>query len=741
MAISKETGSLHQGGPLSRRRFLQSVGAGAGLVVAWSSGVSAHGGGPAIGTGAAALQSARPEPPMDLDAYLRVNEDGSVTLFTGKVEYGQGIQTGFGQIAAEELSLPFEAVEVICGITNVVPYDGTTSGSGSTRRTGIRLRQAAAEMREWLIELGADELGVAATDVAVEDGAVVVSGSPDASVSFASLASGKQALRELREDVPLKDPAEYTTVGQPIPRVDVPAKVTGEMVYGIDASVEGMVYGKIVRPPARGATLNSIDFSEAEAMPGVVGVFHDGDFAGLAAETLHEAEAALAAVKADWTPPATTTTHETIYDLLTSTPDEGTVLEEDEHVIEEAAVRTALDGAAQTISTTFRAPYVSHSPIEPKASLVQITDAQVDIWTSTQSPFGVRTAIAELLGRPEEEIVVTTLMGGGAFGSKVQPDAETEAARLAQAFDRPVKIIWTRQEEFQDARFRPAMQIDIEAGLDESGSLAAWSYTLHSAAYFPEGAAEPTACAASQNASIGETYDVPATRTMWYQCDSPLPPYYWRVNGASPNTFAREVTLDQLAELAGTDPVSFRSAMLENNPRMRAVMDAVVEQAGWTPGVGSTGQGIGLGLCFDVGSYVAEVAHVEVDETTGEIRVLHVDTAIDCGLVINPLAVRQQAEGSVIMGLSPTLREMTTFENGRVTNATFGQYRPITMLESPSVDVVFVEDKTQPMGGVGEPFVAPVPAAVANAVYDAVGIRLTEMPFTPEKVLAALAAR
>ncbi len=732
----RTTAGILNGKTLSRRQLVQATGAVAGLAIAFSSRPDR-----ASTRAVARQQPGAPQPPTDLDSYLRVNEDGSITAMTGKVEFGQGIQTGFGQLIAEELSVPFESVQMIHAITDQVPYDGTTAGSSSTRRTGVRLRQAAAEMRAWLIELGATELGVGAEELAVNDGAVFVSASPQTSVSYAELAAGKVAQRELREDIVLKDPADYTIVGTDVPRVDVPMKVNGAMKYGIDAAVDGMVFGKIVRPPARGATLASIDFSAAEAMPGVVGVIHDGEFAGLAAETLEQAEAALGAVEAEWTLPATTTTHETIYDLLKSTPDAGQKLgEEDEAIIEEDPA-VAVDNSTQTISLTYKAPYVSHSPIEPKSSLVRITDDRVDVWTSTQAPFSVQSAVATALDREPTSVVVTTLMGGGAFGSKVQPDSEVEAARLAQAVGRPVKLIWTRQEEFQDARFRPAMLIEIEAGLDDAGNLSAWNYDLYSAAYFPEGAAVPTACAASQSADIRDVYDAPTSVTMWYQSHSPLPPYYWRVNGASPNSFAREAAIDELAEMAGLDPVAFRTRLLANNPRMQAVMDAAVAKAGWTPGVGSTGQGIGIGLAFDVGSWVAVIAHVEVDETTGQIRVRHVDTAIDCGLVVNPLAVRHQAEGSIIMGLSPTLREMTTFENGRVTNATFGEYQPITMMEAPTVDCVFVEDKTQPMGGVGEPFVGPVPAAVANAVYDAVGIRLYDMPFTPDRVLAVLQSR
>lgn len=722
---------------VSRRRFLQAAGA-AGLTVAWSMRRAAASGRTSGMNGSRMQphQDAPPQPPTDVDSYLTIHEDGTITLATGKVEFGQGIQTGFAQLAAEELEVPFESIVVVMGITDRVPYDGTTAGSSSTRRTGVTIRRAAAEMREWLRELGADSLGVSVDEVVAENGAIAVRGDGDRSVSYADLAAGKQAVREIDEATPLKDPADYTIVGQDIPRVDVPAKVTGDMIYSYDKVVPDMVHGVIVRPPAIGATLESIDFSAAEEMPGVVGVFHEGDFAGLAAERRDQAEAALAAVRATWTEVSTGNTSENIYELLRETADEGQVLEE-----EPGDPESTLGDLTRTVSGVFRTPYVSHSPIEPKAALVQIKDDRVDVWTATQSPFRVQTTIAELLGRAPEEVVVTTLMAGGAFGSKTAPDAEVEAARLAEAFGRPVRIQWTRHEEIQFARFRPAIEIEVHAGLDDEGALAAWDYTLYSAGYYPEGAENPTPCAANASAAIGGIYDVANAKTTWYQGHSPLNPHFWRGNGAVCNAFAREVMLDELAELAGVTPAEFRSQLLGNNPRMQGVLDAVIEKAGWQPGVGSTGEGFGLALGFGEGTWVAEVAQVAVDESTGKIRVKHVDVAVDCGLVVNPEAARHQIEGSVVLALSPTLREEIKFENGKVTNATFGQYKPITFSEVPSIDTVFVEDKSNPMQGIGEPAVQPLTAAVSNAVYDLLGIRLREIPFTPARVLEALEAR
>ncbi|HEU0164494.1 MAG TPA: molybdopterin cofactor-binding domain-containing protein, partial [Thermomicrobiales bacterium] len=389
----------------------------------------------------------------------------------------------------------------------------------------------------------------------------------------------------------------------------------------------------------------------------------------------------------------------------------------------------------------FRAPYVSHTPLEPKASLVQIDGDKVNVWTSTQGPFQIQQAVSDLLKVPLDNVLVTPLMSGGAFGSRSSAVAELEAAQLAKGIGKPVIIQWTRQEELQWGRFRPAAQVEISAGLDANGAPVGWKYDLYSAGYFPEGAEMATSASANASASVTDVYDLPQAKTTFYQGASPLPVAHWRGNGTSYNVFAYEGVIDQLAEAAGKDPVSFRASLLDKNPRMKAVLDAVVAKADWKPGVGSTGQGIGVALAFADETYVAEVAKVQVDADSGQVKILHFDVAIDAGLIVNPEAATHQAEGSVIFSLSPTIREAAAFDNGKVTNDTWAQYQPIKFSEVPTIDVIFVEDKTQPMGGMGEPAVAPVPAAVANAIYDAVGVRLFELPFTPDRVLAAIQAK
>lgn len=739
---------------LNRRSFFKSAGAAAGLTVVWKSPAFAQDATPAASP--VALPSAshlvdnyNPAPAggflqaaTEVDAYLSIDADGNVTLRTGLVDFGQGIETGFLQIVAEELGTAFEKVSAIMGYTDEVPFNLGTFGSLSTQITGPIIRTASATLREWLLDLGAEQLGVDRSDVVAQGGNVVSVSDPNKLVGFGVLAGGKASAQPINNEVTLKDPSTYTIVGQPIPRVHALEKSTGRAKYGMDASLPGMIFAKLVRPPQLGAKLQSIDFSEAEKVTGYAGSFRDGDFAAVVADRYEHAVAAVQAVKAVWSEVNTGNTSDNIHELLRSTADAGQPLgvEEVEEGTPTPVPATPLP-VATPLQLTFQDQYVSHSPIEPKNALVNVTADHVEVWASTQSPFSVRAAVATQLGRDPETVSVYPLLSGGAFGSKITPNPELPAAVLSNYFGKPVKLIWGRDEEFQYAQFRPAMVVDVTTGLTEDGKIAAWTYDAYTCAYYPETNTDPSDSASDWGADVKEIYNVAAAQTTLFRSHAPLPPYYWRVNGASTNAFAREGAINQLAELAGKDPVTFRLENLTENPRMTAVLNKVVEQAGWTPGVGSTGQGIGVGLAFDGNSYIGQVAQVKVDTSTGVISVERVDAVIDCGLIVNPEGVRHQIEGSICLSLSPTLKEAITFDNGKVTNASWGQYNPLHMNEVPrTIEVGFVEDKSNRMSGVGEPAVAPVPAAVAAAVYDAVGVWLYEMPFTPDRVLAALQA-
>jgi isoquinoline 1-oxidoreductase len=668
--------------------------------------------------------------PKDVDSWLKVGTDGTVSLFSGKVEFGQGIQTAFAQLVADELDVPLSAVQVVMGSTDQVPYDNPTVGSQSMRATGPLVRQAAAEMRQWLLDLGAQQLGAARDTLSTSNGTVLVTAQPDQSVTYAQLAAGQQSGRQMSGQAPLKTPDQFVNIGQEVPRVDVPFKVNGSMKFGYDTTVPGMLHGKILRPPSLGATLQSVDYSQAQGMPGV-SVFRDGDFVGVAADRLDHAQSALATINATWNELDSPTTDATIFDLLKSTPDQG-------QPTGDGDPGSALAQSAQRVSVTVRAPYVAHMSIEPESALAQPNGDALEVWASTQAPFALQRAIASALQRPADSVIVHAVMSGGAFGRKALTDAGIEAARLAVGLGQPVRVNWTREEEFLFDQFRPAMLIELETGLDGNGNLVGWKYDLYAAAYYKPFGDGPMFASANAGANATVIYAIPSALTTFYQSQTPLPVHNWRANGAPVNALARETALDELAEKASTDPVTFRSRLLANNPRMLAVLQAAVQQAGWTPGVGSTGQGVGVALDFADGTYVAEVAKVAVEKASGTIRAQHIDVAVDCGLVVNPAGARAQIEGGVIgQGVSSTLKEAIQFANGRITNNTVARYQPLRMTEAPSVNVVFVEDKNQPMQGLGEPAVGPVSAAISNAVYDAIGARLRDLPFTPDRLKAA----
>lgn len=732
---------------LTRRNLLKSSGLGAGLFVFWKSGAAGQEATPAatptpehgtVNTRGIPYSTVFSPDPQEVDAHLKIGEDGTVTLFTSKIEFGQGIKTAFAQLVAEELNLPFEGVNVDMGDTGKAAPAFGTFGSLSVRSSGPTIRAAAATMNAWLLELASEELGAGVNELVNKDG--VIAG-PNGEVTFADLAAGKASGRAIDPEVTLKDPADYTVVGQPIPRVDVTDKVMGKQIYGIDVEVEGMVYGKILRPPTIDALLVSVDFTEALAAPGIVDSVHipEKNFAAIVGERKDDVERAIKLVQAEWNELESDTTSENIYDRLKETAREPISLDEEGH---DADPLGDLEAAGVSETFTYKLPYLSHSPIEPKSAVVHIQPDQVEVWVSTQDVFSARAAVAVALGRNEEDVLTHGMHPGGAFGSKVSPQAEIECAWIANAVDRPVKLIWDRIEEIQFGQFRPAMRIEVTTGLDDDGKIVGWNYDAYTAGYYPENAPEPTGSASDWSANLLEIYSVGSAKTQLSNGVSPLPPFFWRVNGATSNTYAREATMDILAEKAGMDPVSFRDTMLADNPRMAAVMHAAVDSSGWAPGVGSTGQGYGVAIGFDANTYIAEVAKVEVDVDTGELKILQFDAAVDAGLVVNPEGVKHQIEGGILMSLSTAIREELKFEGGKLLNGTLATYDPIRMQDTPAiVNTTIISDPNQPMAGIGEPGVAPVIAAVANAIYDACGARMFQAPFTPERILAALAEK
>jgi nicotinate dehydrogenase subunit B len=701
---------------LDRRRFFQLTGGGIAVFIS-------------LGPSALLGQRRRIDYPEDINAYLLIGRDGRVTVFSGKIEMGQGVLTSQAQMLAEELGVSIGSIDMVLGDTDRCPWDAGTFGSLTTRMFGPALRAAGAEARLVLLGLAAKKLGVDRKQLTVENGVVSVVGAPARRVTYGELADGKRLSRMVGEKAVLRAVADFRQMGRSPKRLDAPEKVTGRAVYAGDVRVPGMLHARILRPPAHDAALKSIDVAAAEMRPGVTLVRKEELVAVLHADP-EAAAAALAAIKADWKIPESTLNEDTIFEHLVKAGGEPQLKESRGDV---AAGRTA---AAKVIEMTYRKGYVAHAPMEPHAAVAEPKNGRITVWASTQTPFPTRERIARELGRDQKDIRVITPFVGGGFGGKSADLQAIEAARLAQITGKPVQVAWTREEEFFYDRFDPAAVVEIASGVDGSGKIVFWDCTVHAAG---ERGATPT-------------YDIPNMRLrssgrMSYG-DSPGPKLHpfatgpWRAPGANMNCFAMESQIDVMAAAAGVDPLDFR---LRNtsDPRMRKVLQAAAEAFGWKSGRAPSGKGKGRGVAcsVDAGSYDALMAEVEVDPAAGTVRVERVVCAQDMGIVVSPDGARMQMEGSISMGLGYTFSEELRFRGGRILDTNFKTYHlPRFSRIPPRIETVLVQnDELAPQGG-GEPAIVATGAVVANAVFDATGVRIDRLPLTPERVKAALGA-
>jgi isoquinoline 1-oxidoreductase len=699
---------------MDRRGFVKALGGGILVLVS----------APAVGIPAWDLEAQRRPYPTDINAYLHIAEDGKVTLYSGKIEMGQGVMTSLAQMAAEELGVPLEAMSVVMGDTASCPWDMGTFGSMTTRFFGPAVRAAAAQARLVLTDLAAQRLGVPRTALTVQNGVVYVKANRSRHVSYGELARGQQITHTVSEKAVLRTAREFTVMGRSPKRLDGHEKVTGAAKYAGDIRLPGMLYARILRPPAHGATPRSVDTSGASAMSGVTVVNHDGLVAVLAADP-ETAEKALAAVKAEWDVPAPTVDTESIFAHLVSaapgaqTPDSGGDL---------AAGRA---GSAKTFDVTYYNSYVAHAPMEPHTAVADVSNGKATVWSSAQAPFTQRDAIARAISfRPEDVRVITPYVGGG-FGGKTPGPQAVEAARLSQLAGKPVMVAWTRAEEFFFDTFRPAAVVKVASGIDAAGLITLWDYEVF-------GAGE-------RGSDI--TYHMPNRRVRVYgDWGGRQPTDYhpfavgpWRAPSANTNRFAFEQQIDVMARAAGMDPLEFR---LKNtrDPRMLRVLRAVAQAARWMPRAAPRRDGRGRGLAFgtDVGTYVAHVADVTVDRATGAVKVERVFCAQDMGIIVNPEGARLQTEGGITMGLGYCLSEEARFQGGRILDTNFDTYGFTRFSWVPEIEVVLIpNDALDPQGG-GEPGIINMGAVIANAIYDATGARLARLPMTPERVLAEI---
>ena len=747
---------------LSRRQFLKGTGA---LIVSFN----------ILPPGSDLFGQSSPPPsgepdPTQLDSWIAVSQDGTVTIFTSKVELGTGIETALAQIAAEELDVSLRKIKVDMGDTSKTIDQATTSGSRTIERAGPQVRQAAAAARKELLRLAAERLGAPAEKLTVRDGVVSVAGNPSKRVSYAQLIGGKRFNLKIQaegrgnelklaQDVKAKDPKDYTTVGKPVPRFDLPPKVTGEAVYIHDMRVPGMLHGRVIRPPTINTAPLSIDESSVKNIPGFVKVVREGNFVGVVAKTEWSAIQAAEKLQVTWSQPKfkLPANPDELYAYLKNTKSFTT-----QKGVERGNAAATFEKTKKQYETSYRWPFQLHGMIGPSCAIAEVRGDQATIWSGCQGPFRIRAAVASLLKLPEKNVRVIYRDGSGSYGRLSSDDSSEDAALLSRAVGAPVRVQWSRQDEHGWEPKGPAQTQTLRAGIDDTGKIVAWEFTDYS---FPWTVASATTLLASEQIGIkskspgqgngnqggGEIYafeniKVAAEQIPWMQSGPfPLRTGNLRAPGQLSRAFASETLLNEIAADLGVDPIELRLRYLTEDKRGTDVLKAVAEKARWqkrgAPAGktnGGTARGRGVAMTRRSGGYAAAVADVEIDRSTGKVAVKRITLAHDCGLIVNPDGVKNQVEGNIIQGVSRALLEEVTFNAAGVTSLDWASYPILKFPDIPEVDIVLINRQDVAPLGAGELATVPIPAAIASAVFDAVGIKLREVPFTPKRILAEL---
>jgi len=654
--------------------------------------------------------------PQEIDAWLHIGEKGKVTVFTGKVEVGQNIRTSLSQAVSEELHVPVEQIELVMGDTQLTPFDMGTFGSRTTPTMNLQLRKVAAAARTILIGLAAAQWNAQTEHLVAENGKVT-DPQNNRSSDYAALTKGQRLLQTLPAEGSLIPAAEWKVAGQSIPKVNGRDFVTGKHRYPSDQTLPDMLYGKVLRPAAFDATLVSVDTQQAEQMVernwhGSATVVRDGNFVGVVAPTSQAASAALAAIHAEWKSEPQIS-NQGLFDYLRKDAAQGRDPSGDGDHYETGSVDQALASADHHLKRTYTVAYIAHVPLEPRAALAKWDGDQLTVWTGTQRPFGVRGQLAEAFHMPEDQVRVLMPDTGSGYGGKHTGETAIEAARLARAAKRPVKVVWTREEEFAWAYFRPAGVMDVTSGVRNDGTIVAWEFHNYN----------------SGSAGIRTYYEIPNQRIVFHEVHSPLRQGSYRALAATANHFARESHMDELAHAVKMDPLEFRLKNLKNE-RLRAVFEAAAKQFGWGKSKGS-GQGFGMGGGYEKLGNIATFAEVKVDQRSREVMVVRVISAFECGAIVNPDGLRNQIEGSNVMGLGGALFEAIEFENGKILNGRLSQYRVPRFTDLPALETLLLDRKDIPSVGAGEcPMIGLAPA-IANAIFDACGVRLRALPLVP----------
>jgi nicotinate dehydrogenase subunit B len=642
---------------------------------------------------------------LDLAAWLHIDEAGRVTAYTGKVEMGQNIRTSLAQAIGDELRVPMDAIALVMGDTDLTPWDAGTFGSQTTPRMAPQLARAAATARELLIDRAAALWQVDRTTLAARDGRVV--GAGNRGIGYGELTKGQKLTGLVVADLKLAAPDAWSLRGREIRKVNGRDIVTGRQQYTPDLVRPNMLYGRLVRPLAAGATLESIDDSAARRLPGVT-VVRDGDLVGVVAPSTRCAANGVAAIRATWRP-VTGPSSETVFDYFKSaaTPAGGGRGASPQIT---GNVTQARASAARTFESAFRIPYIAHVPLEPRAAVAEWVDGKLTVWTGTQRPFGVRTELATAFAMPEDRVRVIVPDTGSAYGGKHTGEHAIEAARLAKAAQRPVKLVWSRAEEFSHAYVRPAGLIEVKSAVDADGRLIAWEFHNWN----------------SGGSGIRSPYEAPNQHIEFHPCRSPLRQGSYRGLAATANHFARETHIDEIARALGIDAVEYRRRHLKDE-RLRAVLEAAATRAGW-PRASARDRGLGIACGTEKGSYVATAA--ELSKIATGFRVERLVVSFECGAIVNPDGLRHQVEGGVVQGLGGALFEAIQFADGQILNGTLGDYRVPRFADIPPIDIVLVDRRDLRSEGAGEtPIVAVAPAIASaarafGAVLPALPIRL-----------------
>ncbi len=733
----------------SRRGMLKGGGA---LVVSFSlAGPISE----ALAQGAAA---GKPLALTEVDSFLAIDPKGQVTCYSGKVDLGTGITTALRQMVAEELDVPLSKVDLITGDTLLTPDQGTTWGSLTIQLGGMQIRNAAATARDALLTEAAKRLGVAKETLTVADGAISGGGKR---VSYGELIGGKQFALKLDHTKPAKpkDPKDYKVVGKSVPRVDIPDKVTGRFTYMQDFRVPGMLHGRVVRPPAMGAKLESVDETSIKDVAGIVKVVREGNFLGLVATNEWAAIKGAQKIKAVWSKAETLPEPAKLWDHVRSSK----VLRD------EVTSSTGNVGAAmaelgvKTLKATYDFAIHTHGSIGPSCAVAEFRDGKLTSWSASQATHALRKQLATMFGLSPDNVRCLYLEGSGCYGRNGHEDAAADAALLARAVGKPVRVQWSRADEHGWDPKGPPTLIDLRAAIDKSGNITAWDSEFFIPQQTAGGFLVPLVAASLsgmpadahtapgnifQNSAI--PYRFPSIRTVCHRLETtPFRPSWIRTPGRMQNTYANECFIDELAAAAGADPIAFRLKYLDpSDKRGIETLNRVATLAKWdtrpSPRNGQSGDVVtGRGVTYVkyelVRTYVAAVAEVEVNRKTGEIRVPRFYISHDCGQIINPDGLKSQLEGNVIQTVSRTLLEELKFDRAMVTSLDWESYPILKFPAVPEIVMDLIDRPAERPWGAGEPAAAVVPSAISNAVFDAIGVRLRSVPFTPDKVKAAMA--